>query len=122
MTEDKRRSALRFLDRNKPVLLVLLLGVALMLLPGSLFSADSAGESDGLFDTDEEKLAAVLGQIEGTGRVNVLLRQDGDGVCSGAVVVCDGAGSAEVCLRVVRAVSAFTGLGSDRIIVLKMKS
>ena len=42
-------------------------------------------------------------------------------LCSeeGAAVVCDGASSAKVRLAVVRAVSAYTGLGSDRIAVLE---
>ena len=39
----------------------------------------------------------------------------------GAVVVCDGADSAVVRLRVIQAVSALTGLGSDKISVIKMK-
>lgn len=39
----------------------------------------------------------------------------------GAVVVCDGADSAAVQLRVIQAVSALTGLGSDKISVIKMK-
>lgn len=39
----------------------------------------------------------------------------------GALVVCDGADSPAVCLAVVDAVSKVTGLGSDRIAVLKMK-
>ena len=40
---------------------------------------------------------------------------------AGAVVVCDGADSAVVQLRIVQAVSALTGLGSDKISVIKMK-
>lgn len=39
----------------------------------------------------------------------------------GAVVVCQGADSAAVRLAVVQAVAAATGLGTDRITVLKMK-
>ena len=39
----------------------------------------------------------------------------------GAVVVCDGADSATVRLRIMQAVSALTGLGSDKISVIKMK-
>lgn len=42
--------------------------------------------------------------------------------CKGAVVVCQGADSASVRLALVRAVSSITGLGSDRITVIKMKS
>lgn len=39
----------------------------------------------------------------------------------GAVVVCQGADSPAVCLAVMEAVSNLTGLGTDRISVLKMK-
>ena len=39
----------------------------------------------------------------------------------GALVVCDGAGSAEVRLQIAEAVAALTGLGADRITVAKMK-
>ena len=39
----------------------------------------------------------------------------------GAVIVCQGADDAAVCLAVVEAVSKATGLGADRISVLKMK-
>ncbi len=108
-----------FLEKNRPALLVLLLGVLLMLLPGGVFSTGRGGdERTADFDTDEEKMAAVLSRIQGAGEVSVLLRQDGEG---GAVVVCRGADSAEVRLRIVKAVSAYTGLGSDRIVVLRME-
>ena len=39
----------------------------------------------------------------------------------GAVVVCDGADNAGIRLKVINAVSALTGLSSDRITVMKMK-
>lgn len=39
----------------------------------------------------------------------------------GALIVCDGADSALVRLRLTQAVSALTGLGSDKISVMKMK-
>jgi len=38
------------------------------------------------------------------------------------VVVCEGADSAAVRLRVTEAAAAYTGFGSDRITVLKMKT
>ena len=40
----------------------------------------------------------------------------------GALIVCEGGGNASVCLELTRATSALTGLGSDQITVLKMKS
>lgn len=42
-------------------------------------------------------------------------------VYRGAVVVCQGADRASVKLDIIRAVSSLTGLGSDKIIVIKMK-
>ena len=42
-------------------------------------------------------------------------------VYRGAVVVCEGAGSPSVELAIVQAVSRLTGLGSDKISVIKMK-
>lgn len=42
-------------------------------------------------------------------------------VFRGALVVCDGADSASVRLSIVNAVSGLTGLGSDKITVVKMK-
>ena len=41
---------------------------------------------------------------------------------AGAVVVCRGAGSPQVRLQVVESVSAFTGLGTDRIVVQNLIS
>lgn len=42
-------------------------------------------------------------------------------IYQGAVVVCQGADRASVKLDIIRAVSSLTGLGSDKIIVIKMK-
>lgn len=39
----------------------------------------------------------------------------------GALIVCEGADSPAVCLKLIEAVKALTGLGSDRITVVKMK-
>ena len=122
MTEDKRRRVMELLEKNRAVWLILLLGLLLMLLPNGGKSGSQSRDAQASFGEEEEKLAAVLAQIEGVGQVNVLLRGEGPEDCLGAVVVCEGAESAQARLRIVKAVSAFTGLGSDRIIVLKMKS
>ena len=50
-----------------------------------------------------------------------LVKQVNPPVYQGAVIVCQGAGSASVRLAIVEAVSSATGLTSDRITVLKMK-
>ena len=50
-----------------------------------------------------------------------LVRQINPPVYQGAIVICQGADKAAVRLAIVEAVSCVTGLGSDRISVLKMK-
>ena len=50
-----------------------------------------------------------------------LIRQINPPVYLGAVIVCQGGDDPNVCLAIVDAVSDATGLGADRITVLKMK-
>lgn len=100
---------------------------------------------------EEQRLQNQLSRIRGAGRVSVLLAvqgsvsrelaesEEGALVVSengrervvelyyvnpeyrGAVIVCEGAGSAEVRLRILQAVSAFTGLTSDKISIMAME-
>ena len=98
---DELKGALR---NSRYVLLVLALGLLLLLLPRSANSA-SAKAAAGAGDP--------LEAIRGVGAARVLLSR------SGAVVVCDGASDAQVRLDVTEAVSAYTGLGSDKIRVMQ---
>ena len=60
--------------------------------------------------------------ITGTNREQQgLIRQIDPPVYLGAVIVCQGGDDPAVCLAIVEAVSDATGLGADRITVLKMK-
>ena len=108
-------------------------------------------------ETLDKELEAILSNIKGAGRVQVMLtvasgeqviyqtdsssadRQDTviingenrvqDGLVQqiisptyrGAIVLCQGADSANVCLAIKEAVSKVTGLDSSKISVLKMK-
>ena len=112
------------LAKNKYVLLVAALGLLLIFLPGgsddnSSVTATGQGselESSGIpVDTESRRLAEFLSRIEGVGDCSVLLS------ANGAVVVCEGAEEARVKLCVTNAVSAYTGLSSDKISVIKMK-
>ena len=110
------------LAANKYVIVVILLALALLLLPeGKKAGETEQGPGDALeatgvpLATEGEKLETLLSQIEDVGRARVLLSK------SGAVVVCDGAELATVRLDVTNAVMAYTGLGSDKISVMKMK-
>lgn len=120
------------LQENKYVFLIAFLGLVLLLLPGKntkesdtdyalTSSAPSGGKGDPLessgipLDTESERLGDFLSDISGVGEVRVLLSREG------AVIVCTGADDTGVQLKVTNAVSAYTGLGSDKIRVMKMK-
>lgn len=155
-----------WIKKYKYAILVMLLGVVLMCLPGK---SGSAAEKTPTVQTQqqktmEEKLEAVLSQLQGAGKVKVMLTElegerrvyqyDEDFTCSdtttseqkdtviitdsdrneqavitqimppvylGAVILCQGADNSAVKLAVVEAVCKLTGLGADKICVLKMK-
>ena len=153
--------------RYKYALLILLVGLCLMLIPGK--SRDTPVQNT-VQTTQPQKeqgihvqLAKILSQIQGAGRVEVMLtvaagektvyqtdedisngengttrietviitnenrgqagliQQVNPPVYLGAIVVCQGADHAAVRLAIVEAVCKVTGLGADRVSVLKMK-
>lgn len=67
-----------------------------------------------------EELTTVFSSASGSQK-EPLITITKNPVYRGAVVVCDGADSAAVRLAIVNAVSSLTGLGSDKITVVKMK-
>lgn len=99
---------------------------------------------------EEERLQKQLSKIKGAGRVSVLLSVSGSAQrqlaesgeetlvisasggeqvvdiyyvnpqYTGAVIVCDGASSAQVRLEITQAACAFTGLSSRRVMVMQM--
>lgn len=140
------------------VILVLVLGLVLMAIPNHTTdtgTTEPPAPEPEKGPTVSETLSALLGQIDGVGRVKVMLtiaageetvyqtdassgsttviitdgsrnqqglvRQVNPPVYLGAVVVCQGAADPVVRLAVTEAVSKITGLGMDRISVLKMK-
>ena len=90
--------------------ILLLAGCALALL---LLTPSGARDDGETASGEEARLEYVLSQVEGAGRVSALCTE------SGAAIVCDGASDSAVRLAIVRAVSDCTGLGSDRITVIK---
>jgi stage III sporulation protein AG len=146
-----------YLKKYRWALLILLIGIVLMLLPGSSKEQPPVKETprEEIIGMEQE-LAHILSQIQGAGNVQVLLTESTgaqtvyqtdkedrhektviitgsdrsqSGLVQrvippkymGAIVVCNGADNASVRLAIVEAVSKVTGLGADRISVLKMK-
>ena len=153
--------AKKVLERFKFPLLLFALGAAILAWPSgeTKTAAQPPAETDRSDDT-QRAMQTLLSQIEGVGRVELMLTESASeetfyqtdvrvsgetreettvfssgqnaqktpvvtktepAPYLGAVVVCDGADSALVRLRVIQAVSALTGLGSDKISVIKMK-
>ena len=102
--------SLKTLGKYKYILLLLACAMVLLLLPTGSGNQGSSEASEG-----ETRLEYVLSDIAGAGRVSVLYSEHG------AAVICDGAEDARVRLAIVQAVSAYTGLGSDKITVLTME-
>ena len=71
-------------------------------------------------DSDSCRSDTVIVTGEDRGQSG-LIRKVNPPTYRGAIVVCQGADRAAVRLAIVEAVSAVTGLGADRISVLKMK-
>ena len=110
--------------KNKYVLMVLALAIVLLLLPSgkekesisTIHAQGSELESSGIpLDTESARLSDFLSKMDGVGRAEVLLSSEG------AVVLCEGADNSSVRLYVTNAVSVYTGLGSDKIRIIKLK-
>lgn len=70
--------------------------------------------------TDSKRVDTVLVTDENR-KENGLIKQINPAIYSGAIIVCEGGDDPAIRLAIVEAVSAITGLGADRISVLKMK-
>jgi len=97
------------IEKWKYPVLILLVGLLLMLIPTSKEQKVPANNA-------EEALAAVLASTQSVGEAQVLISDHG------VVVACAGAANASVRLDIIRAVGSYTGFGSDKITILKLKN
>lgn len=100
---------MEILEKWKFPLLILLLGLGLMLLPTQEKTPKAA-------DDPQTALADILSDTQGIGRTRVLISD------TGVVVACTGASNASIRLDIIRAVSSYTGFGSDKITILKLQT
>lgn len=81
---------------------------------------ESLHEREGERESDVETRPTTFS--EGSGVEQPMLIKERTPRFRGAIVVCDGAERSEVQRRVLEAVMSLTGLGSDRVSVVKMKN
>ena len=105
---DKKR-ILSLAEKWKMPLLILLVGLALMLCPTETRQKETMNKP-------QEALAQLLSETQGVGRTQVLISD------RGVVVACQGANNASVRLDIIRAVCSYTGFGSDKITILKLRN
>ena len=94
------------LEKYKYPLLVLIIGISLMLIP--------SGSARGAEISPDDRLEALLESVEGVGELRLVISD------TGVVVACRGAADARVRMDIIKAIVSYTGLGSDKITVLKM--
>lgn len=155
-----------FAEKYRYVILVAVIGFVLMLIPSRSETAAETKQTEPTAVVQQdvaEELTQILSQLQGAGKVKVMLtvragesteyqvdeditngetgsvrrdtvivtdenraqqgliRQVNPPQYLGAIVLCEGADSAAVRLSIIEAVSKVTGLGTDKISVLKMK-
>lgn len=72
-------------------------------------------------DSEEMRLKQILTQIEGAGRVSVMISRNQDDEIQGVVVAASGADDLRVMLEMQRAVKTLTNLELERIEILESK-
>jgi hypothetical protein len=119
--KENMNKMIKGLGAYKYVLLVIAVGLILLLWPNAPPSSPddkpsgTATVQSAAVQSLEQSLKAQLNRIEGVGRAELLLTENG------ALVVCDGAADAGVRMKVLEAVSSVTNLSYDKISVIKMK-
>ena len=100
---------LKGLRRPELLLAAVALAACALLLGGRVAGGETSLEA---------RMARVLSQMEGAGRVSVLLNRGSDERVTGAVIVAEGADNLRVMLELQRAAKALLGLELEDIEVL----
>lgn len=102
------------------ILPLLLVGILLFLVGSGFFSKSEEAEAPATL-SEEERLAEAIADVEGVGRCKVMTTEGAGGEIVAAVVLCDGADSPTVRLRLTELISSLYGIRSSRIAILKME-
>lgn len=119
------KSFLKYIKEKKDVTkvaIVLALGLILIFLGGK--SEKTVSESQ---ISTEERIAVACSGVEGVGKCQVYLyysqndRSEATDEVESIIVVCEGADSVDVRLRLTKMLSSFFGIGANRVRIEKMK-
>lgn len=127
----------KFLNKSgkEKILIVVLIGVLMLVaaIPvksGSSSSGGLGGETDeaaqeAISDYDvymEQRIEKLLGEVEGVGKVNVMVTmgQTDEKTVEGVVIVAEGGGNGSVASNITSALEALLGIPAHKIKVLKM--
>lgn len=127
----------KFLNKSgkEKILIVVLIGVLMLVaaIPvksGSSSSGGLGGETDeaaqeAISDYDvymEQRIEKLLGEVEGVGKVNVMVTmgQTDEKTVEGVVIVAEGGGNGLVASNITSALEALLGIPAHKIKVLKM--
>ena len=106
---------LRSVKNIQIIALIFIIAVGLIIYSNVMSSKDAqSGETSTVMNGEEQRLSSILGNIEGAGKVEVMISKEQDTV-KGVLIIADGADSITVRIRLIDAAS--TALGVDRRIV-----
>ena len=121
--DNKFLKALKGKKETVIILIALALGL-LLLFAGREDSATVSLEEEGL----EERIATACSTVDGVGECSVYIyfskgdSRDKTETVESVIVVCEGAESVDVRLRLTEMLSSFFGIGTNRIRIEKMQS
>ena len=113
------KEAFRRLWANKTAKILLVAGAALVLLLVSwlVFGREETRATSGFVQTEqEERLAAILSEVEDAGNVSVMITQEG-GVPVSAIVMFDGSDGILVRLRLTQITARALDIAENRVLV-----
>ncbi len=96
------------------IAVIFIIAIGLIIYSTVMTSRQSKTEDVQVMTSEEQRLGAILGNIDGAGKVEVMITSDKD-VVKGVLIIADGADNITVRLRLLDA--AATALGVDRQIV-----
>ena len=109
-----------FKEKREVAVVAVILALGLILL----FLGGRSDKSEEITDVSlEDRIAAACSAVEGVGECKVyvyLSAEDEDATVESVIVICEGADSVDVRLRLTEMLSSFFGIGRNRVRVEKL--